>query len=244
MPYRYGLQFRRIISKMLTENSFPAGTGAPIRLRLGQPLELIEAFMTPGADQNDLYSTLPDEMLGRLLFTGDAKAYEAIYRRHWRPLFTAACWKTNSRVVAEELVQDLFVKLWENRQKTLIENPEAYLKTALRYSVIGFIKTKLANAQAELGEVSDRAGSQLADTGLGLAELSEALENALGMLPEKTRLVFQMSRFEHRSTSEIASTLGLTDRAVEYHITQSLRLLRFQLKDYLAYSIVLPVLLS
>lgn len=202
--------------------------------------------MTPDVAQTnaDLYAALPDEMLGRLLFTGDAKAYEAIYQRHWRSLYSLACWKTNNQVVAEEMVQELFMKLWENRQKTLIEHPEAYLKTALRYSVIGFIKTKLVNAQAELGEASEQAADQLADAGMDLAELSVALENALNLLPPKTRLVFRMSRFEHRSTSEIAAQLGLTDRAVEYHITQSLRLLRFQLKDYLAYTVVAAILVS
>jgi RNA polymerase sigma factor (sigma-70 family) len=202
--------------------------------------------MTPGVYQmkNELYSTLPDEMLGRLLFTGDEKAYEAIYQRHWRQLFSIATWKTNSQVVAEEMVQELFMKLWEKRQKTLIENPEAYLKTALRYSVIGFIRAKLLNTQAELGEASEQAADLRADTGVGLEELSAALENALSLLPEKTRLVFQMSRFEQRSTSEIAQHLGLTDRAVEYHITQSLRLLRFELKDYLSYAVVYTILVS
>jgi RNA polymerase sigma-70 factor (family 1) len=191
---------------------------------------------------SDLYSTLPDEMLGRLLFTGDEKAYEAIYQRYWRSLFSMAVWKTNSQIAAEEMVQELFLKLWENRQKTLIENMEAYLKTALRYSVIGFIKSKLVNAQTELGEASEQAGDQRADTAVGIEELSAALGKALDLLPEKTRLVFQMSRFEQRSTSEIAKQLGLSERAVEYHITQSLRLLRFQLKDYLAYTIVAALL--
>ncbi len=202
--------------------------------------------MTSETDQtnSDLYAALPDAMLGRLLFTGDAKAYEAIYQRHWRSLFSMAYWKTNSQVASEEMVQELFMKLWENRQKTLIENPEAYLKTALKYSVIAFIKAKLVNARAELGEASEQAADQLADTGVGLAELSVALENALNMLPDKTRLIFQMNRFEHRSISEIATQLGLTDRAVEYHITQSLRLLRFQLKDYLAYTVVAAIFTS
>jgi RNA polymerase sigma-70 factor (family 1) len=194
--------------------------------------------------KSELYSTLPDEMLGRLLFTGDEKAYEAIYQRYWRSLFSIATWKTNSQVAAEELVQELFIRLWENRQKTLIENPEAYLKTALKYSVIGFIKARLVSSQIELGEASEQAADVRTDMGVGLEELSAALENALNLLPEKTRLVFQMSRFEQRSTSEIARQLGLTDRAVEYHITQSLRLLRFQLKDYLSYSIICTVLFS
>ena len=192
--------------------------------------------------ESELYATLPDEMLGRLLFTGDEKAYEAIYQRYWRSLFSIAVWKTNNQIAAEELVQELFVKLWENRQKTLIENPEAYLKTALRYGVISFIRARLVNAQIELGEAAEQAADLRADTGLGLEELSAALESALALLPEKTRLVFQMSRFEQRSTAEIARQLGLSDRAVEYHITQSLRLLRFQLKDYLSYTVVFSVL--
>jgi RNA polymerase sigma-70 factor (ECF subfamily) len=194
--------------------------------------------------ESELYATLPDEMLGRLLFTGDEKAYEAIYQRYWRSLFSIAVWKTNNQIAAEELVQELFVKLWENRQKTLIENPEAYLKTALRYGVISFIKARIANAQIELGEASEQAADLRADTGVGLEELSAALESALALLPEKTRLVFQMSRFEQRTTSEIARQLGLSDRAVEYHITQSLRLLRFQLKDYLSYTVIFSVLFS
>jgi RNA polymerase sigma-70 factor (family 1) len=193
---------------------------------------------------NELYATLPDEMLGRLLFTGDEKAYEAIYQRYWRSLYTIATWKTNSQIVAEEMVQELFLKLWENHRKTLIDNPEAYLKTALKYSVIAFIRAKLSESRTELGEAAGEVADLRADTSVDLEELSSALGNALKLLPEKTRQVFQMSRFEQRSTAEIARQLGLSDRAVEYHITQSLRLLRFELKDYLSYAVVCCILAS
>jgi RNA polymerase sigma-70 factor (family 1) len=200
--------------------------------------------MTPEGSliNNDLYATLPDELLGRLLFTGDEKAFEAIYRRYWRSLYTMALWKTSSHIVAEEMVQELFLKLWENHRKTLIDNLEAYLKTALRYSVIGFIRRKLSEERVELDEAGHQVADLRADTGIDLEELSSALGNALNLLPEKTRLVFQMSRFEQRSTAEIAQQLGLSDRAVEYHITQSLRLLRFELKDYLSYAVVCSIL--
>lgn len=190
----------------------------------------------------DLYATLPDEMLARLLFTGDEHAYEAIYRRYWRSLYSLAVWKTGNQAAAEEIVQELFLKLWENRQVALIEKPEAYLKTALRYSVIGFIKTKLLTQQTGIDALQEVISPSRTDANVDLEELSEALRNALDLLPAKTRLVFQMSRFEQRSTSEIAKSLGISDRAVEYHITQSLRLLRFQLKDYLSYAILYTLL--
>lgn len=177
-------------------------------------------------------------MLVRLLFTGDEKAYKAIYLRYWRSLFSVAVWKTNDKIVAEELVQELFMGLWENREKTLIGNLEAYLKTALRYSIIVSIKAKLAKSQTELNNSLELSSDQRADTEISIRELSDALQQALTLLPEKTRHVFQMSRFEQKSASEIAEHLGITQRAVEYHITQSLRLLRLELKDYLAYGII------
>lgn len=183
-------------------------------------------------------------MLIRLLSTGDEKAYKAIYLRYWRPLYSVALWKTRDQIVAEEMVQELFMQLWENRQKIVIGNLEAYLKTALRYKIIGVIKTNLAASQTELTEGLELSSDLPADAGMDVEELSIALQQALALLPEKTRQVFQMSRFDQKSASEIAEQLGLTQRAVEYHITQALRLLRLHLKDYLSYGIPLAWLFA
>lgn len=178
-------------------------------------------------------------MLARLLFSEDEKAYEAIYLRYWRSLYSVAAWKTGDARMAEELVQELFMQLWENRQKSLINNLEAYLRTALRYKVISFIKNRLAGSRLEFGDVPEQHAEQQTDSGIRIQELSQALEEALGQLPEKTRMIFRMSRFEQSSNSEIARQMGITERAVEYHITQSLRQLRLHLKEYLPYTILL-----
>lgn len=192
--------------------------------------------------KDNLYNTLPDDMLVRLLSTGDENAYEAIYLRYWRRLYVTAAQKTGDEAAAEELVQELFMSLWENRQKTSIGNLEAYLKTALRYSAITHIKKRLTAQETELDTVKHLAGEAGADTAIGVDELSAALQQALLLLPEKTRLVFQMNRFEHRSVADIARHFGITERAVEYHITQSLRTLRLHLKGYLSYSALLLLL--
>lgn len=192
--------------------------------------------------KDNLYNTLPDEMLVRLLSTSDESAYEAIYLRYWRQLYAIAVQKTNDQAVAEELVQELFMSLWENRQKSSIGNLEAYLRTALRYSTITFFKKRLAAQETELDTVQHLAIDGGADTAIGVDELSAALEQALTLLPEKTRQVFQMNRFEHRSIADIAQHFGITERAVEYHMTQSLRTLRLHLKGYLSYSVMLLLL--
>lgn len=201
-----------------------------------------EYLPNSNAMKDNLYNTLPDEMLVRLLSTGDESAYEAIYLRYWRQLYTGAVQKTNDQAAAEELVQELFMSLWENRQKVSIGNLEAYLRTALRYTTITYIKKRLTARETELDTVEHIAIDGGADTGIGLDELSVALQQALTLLPEKTRLVFQMNRFEHRSIADIAKHFGISERAVEYHITQSLRTLRLHLKGYLSYSVILLLL--
>jgi RNA polymerase sigma-70 factor (ECF subfamily) len=60
-----------------------------------------------------------------------------------------------------------------------------------------------------------------------------AIEKAIYQLPDKTQTVFKMSRFEEKSHKEIAVTLDLSEKSVEYHITQALKFLRVYLKDYL-----------
>ena len=64
-------------------------------------------------------------------------------------------------------------------------------------------------------------------------ELSEAIDIATRQLPEKTRQVFRMSRFEEQSVKEIAQTMNISEKAVEYHITKSLKILRLHLKDFI-----------
>lgn len=71
------------------------------------------------------------------------------------------------------------------------------------------------------------------ESSLTFHELSQAIEKAIATLPEKTRQVFRLSRFDHLSIREIATNLNISEKAVEYHITQSLKTLRFYLKDYL-----------
>ena len=63
-------------------------------------------------------------------------------------------------------------------------------------------------------------------------DLSEAVEQAVNKLPEKSREVFRLSRLEGRSKKEIAKLLQLSEKAIEYHLTKSLKELRVQLKDY------------
>ncbi|GAA4457021.1 RNA polymerase sigma-70 factor [Nibrella saemangeumensis] len=187
-----------------------------------------------------MYTDLPEEILLKLLRADDAQAFRTIYVRYWRPLFNQAYRRTLNRTIAEELVQDIFLKLWENRQHTLIGNLEAYLFTALRYSVINHIKHKLGREQpTEVELLADEPMAVAADVPVREAELATALEAGIRHLPEKTGYIFRLSRFDQKTTAEIAELTGLTERAVEYHITQALRSLRLHLKEFLTFCLLL-----
>lgn len=184
------------------------------------------------------YKLLSDELLVKLLVVGDDGAFEEIYRRYFSKLLRTAQFKIQSKEIAEELLQDLFISLWEKRDKTTIENLEAYLNTSLKYLIINHIRRQIL--QERFIEYSAIKGehSETVDESVAFNELSVAIEKSIEKLPDKTRQIFTMNRLEYKSVKEIAEQLGIPERTVEYHITQGLRALRVYLKEFMILSLV------
>ncbi|WP_128544575.1 sigma-70 family RNA polymerase sigma factor [Larkinella soli] len=179
------------------------------------------------------YGTLSDGLLVILLQKGDHGAFREIYLRHWHPLLVMARRKLQSQEVAEELVQDLFVDLWERRQTARIDELRNYLFGAVKYKVLNEIRSRLQQSRfqqqagASLPEADHRTEEMLA-----YEELSDAVRSSIALLPEKTQLIFRMNREENQSVRQIAHRLQVPERTVEYHLTQSVRALRLHLKDF------------
>ena len=178
---------------------------------------------------------LADEMLVKLLRAGDEEALKEIYSRYWKPCYLHAIRKVRSKEAAEELVQNLFVGLWERKIETPVAHLEAYLFSSLKYQVISYIRKTIVRERTlrVARQQETDPGASEAETTLLFHELSEAIEAAIIQLPEKTRVIFRLSRFEHRSNKEISQSMDISEKAVEYHITQSLKLLRVHLKDFI-----------
>ncbi len=171
---------------------------------------------------------------------GDEEAFAQIYKSYWHKLFMAAYRKTKSKEIAEELVQNLFVNLWNKRSKLEISQLENYLFTSVKNAVIRHYESqvvaqKYLDYQKHLPVLHDCHTEET----VALNELNSALDNGLSTLSEKSQQVFRMSRFENRSTHEIATELNISEKAVEYHITKSLKTLRHVLKDFA--SLLLPL---
>jgi RNA polymerase sigma-70 factor (family 1) len=179
------------------------------------------------------YPDFPDEILARLLRTSDEQAFQEIYRRYWQRLYGLALRKTSQPVSAEEVVQELFLTLWDKRETLLIQHLEKYLFSAIKHAVIRQVKSRFAGLQSLDATHEETAETQAAEERLLLADLRTALDTALNTLPDKTQAVFRLSRFEQLSHAEIAARLDLTEKAIEYHITQALRQLRVELREFL-----------
>ncbi|RAK02648.1 RNA polymerase sigma-70 factor (ECF subfamily) [Larkinella arboricola] len=163
----------------------------------------------------------------------DRKALSKLYDRYWNQLLRVAYQKVRSHEVAEELVQNLFIKLWEGRKRFQIQRVDLYLFAALKFAIIDYIR-HLTRQEEFTFYYESFVSEATTDTEDQLAhhDLINAVQLLLAQLPVKTQEVFRLCRFEDLSTEEAAYRLQLTEKTVEYHLTKALKVLREHLHEY------------
>ena len=143
----------------------------------------------------------------------DPKAFEALFRKYFYTLCLLSRRYTRDMTTSREVVQDLFIHLWENRKNIKITSSiRSYLATATRFNSIRRIKAD--QKVIIFTDVLPDSGQELADH-LEYAELQAAIVRAIDGLPEQCRKVFELSRFELLKHSEIASRLEISVKTVE-----------------------------
>ena len=175
-----------------------------------------------------------DKWLLEGLRKGDVDAFEQIFKQHWHRLYLIARSRLQSHDEAEEVIQSIFSSLWEKRESLLITNLPFYLQTAVRNSIIDLIRSRVTKQKYwDYYKVFIPDQQAVTENAIDFDDLNGAVEEAVNHLPEKSKKVFQLSRFEGRSNKEIAKLLHLSEKAIEYHLTKSLRDLRLHLKDFI-----------
>lgn len=178
---------------------------------------------------------MDNDKAGHLLLAlqnGDAEAFTAVYKAYWYDMFLVAYRKLRNKEAAEEIVQDIFLRLWRERETLRIENLNYYLFSAVRYEVIDYIRTK-GRTFENLDDYGSIEGMQDLNTEnqLALDELLRVIDECLHILPEKTQEIFRLHKLEYWPISRIATRFGLSEKAVEYHLTKSVRVVRTYLKE-------------
>jgi len=179
------------------------------------------------------YQHLSDEQLVDFLKSDEPAAFEEIYNRYWYKLLGVAHKETGTREEAEELVQDLFETIWNKRHASVIRHLSAYLVVSIKHLSINYVKSQITQRKfQEYLIYNEIRESYATDDTVQFADLSKAVDEAMKKLPEKSVEVFKLSRFENQSVKAIALQMNLSEKAVEYHITKSLKVLKEQLKAY------------
>lgn len=179
------------------------------------------------------YSKLTDLELINLLKRGDQSAFTEIYKRYWQKLFTVAANKINDLEEAREIVQNIFISLWNRREQLQIKGTLSnYLAVSVKYRVINVLD-KQNNHQKYLDSLNSSELDDSTQQWLSFMELKERLASLVAELPEKCRLVFELSREQGYSQKEIAEKLGISEKTVEGHLTKATKSLKAGLNNFL-----------
>lgn len=176
-----------------------------------------------------------DSELIILLRKGSTKAFEAIYTRYWKKLYAFVYRNLHSKEEAEEILHEVFLSLWNNRNEATINHLGIYLFIAARNQINKIIRREINFRRYREFEIMSRLEEMAAtDDEFNELDFSSKLEQVLARMPEKTALVFKLSKLEQLPVKEIAHRLDLSEKAIEYHITKSMKLIRQRFRDSLS----------
>lgn len=169
----------------------------------------------------------------------DVIAYNRLYNLFYAPLCVYAGRYLSDIPTIEDCVQDVFFNVWKNRNEISIDiSTRSYLYTATKnkcLNIIQKLKTELTYEQYILNTYDEYTAEEL----YSVEELEHILQNAIDTLPEKIKVVFRMSRFEHLTYKEIAERQEISIKTVESYIHKALIHLSMQLKEFLPFFIAI-----
>jgi RNA polymerase sigma-70 factor, ECF subfamily len=171
------------------------------------------------------------------------KEFEKVFKSHFKSLHAYACTILHDDVMAEEMVQNVFCRLWEKSDQIEIrESVSGYLYRSVYHESLNYLKHLKVRDAYQTYAINRMENTNDASHQLELKELESRLDAALKDLPEKCRTIFQMSRFEELKYQEIADRLELPVKTIENQMGKALRLLRVKLVDFLPASVLFMLL--
>ena len=176
----------------------------------------------------------PDKEIIHQLNQGNQRILKYLFDHYYNELTVYSMKFVMNREVAEEIVQDLFIRLWQNRRSFNIEKSvEGYLLAAVRNRSINYLKSKYARIRF-VGEdkLAQRPIHNTAEDDITAAELKETIHEAIDSLPARCRIIFNLSRNADLSSDEIAAQLNISRKTVQAQIGIAIKKLRKYLKDH------------
>jgi RNA polymerase sigma-70 factor (ECF subfamily) len=184
-----------------------------------------------------------NELFISLLEKGEKCAFETLFRLYYSKLVNIAKGYLVCHQEAESIVQDIFLKLWENKGALKeVANINNYLYTMTKNSCLDQLrhekvkqnyrdKNYKIKSEIQYQFFQDEAASRLLEN-----ELESKIMLSIELLPDKCKSIFKKSRLEGLKHCEIAMQLGISQRTVDNHISSALRHMRLHLREFITFS--------
>jgi RNA polymerase sigma-70 factor (ECF subfamily) len=177
-----------------------------------------------------LYSGHTDEQLLQLLQNSEEAAFTELYDRYWEKMLVRANMQLQSPEDAEEIVQDIFIRLWKRRETIVLKYSfHTYIASVLKYECYRMLaekKTrKLPTWYGDIPEKPDHSTEQWLDYEYVRAELEKTVQQ----LPEKCRIIFRLSREQGLTDIQIAENLQLSPKTIRTQMYRALKKLKTRL---------------
>ena len=179
-----------------------------------------------------------DNSLLLQIAAGDSVAFGEMVKQRWQKVLQHSLTFVKSYQVAEELTQDVFIQLWEKREKlTEVKSFDNYLFIVSRNLIITHIRKKLVETstlkEQKLEEMFFKPDEQFE-----FKELVSIIQEGADLLSEPRRSVFLLSRIEGRDSDFISAELGIAKRTVRWHLAEALNFLRTHIHNQYISSIL------
>lgn len=172
-----------------------------------------------------------DQELVKLLQRGNAEAFDSLFEVYSSKLFGFAFKYFRNETDAEELVQDVFVKVWENRQTLKSEHSfKSYLFTIALNQIRKYFNKKAASLRYLESLQNDTFSSEQANTDNFEAAL-QRLNLIIDQMPARRREIFIKSKLEGKSSKEVATELNISPGTVDNQVSEALKFIRNQMNS-------------
>lgn len=207
-------------------------------------------------DNIDKYISLSEEKLLDLIKKNQNEAFKFLFQKYYSRLLRYAIRFVQEKEIAEDIIQEVFISFWEKRQLLKSISLSSLLFCMVRNASINYLKQKVLVEKYPIEFIENIDGEEKlytldfalsADEETLYDDLKKRIQEALSILPQRSREVFLLSRFNGLKNKEIASKLKISTTAVEKHISKSLKKISSYLKDnadYNDYIIIISIFLS
>ncbi|QHS63202.1 RNA polymerase sigma factor [Chitinophaga agri] len=162
----------------------------------------------------------------------DTSAFKILYQRYWKKLYISACKRVDADD-AKDIVQDVMLSLWRRKHEIQIDSNEdlsRYLYSALRYRIISYYA--FSSATVQIPEWFDQPVHASFEDAFDVIKLKHLIDGEVDRMPERMQQIYQLSREEDLSVTDIASQLNLSEQTVRNQLSLAMKRLRVFLRDH------------